>query len=124
MLTGYDYTSILAYKMMKDYDLLKKSEFTKKYLSAFYNKVIEIVKDFGITNNIITDEHILEICDRLRDFCTIENGVITMNNKKGRKYASMYVQGMDYMLLYCCANVLGNELVEKDMQLNKGNVCD
>lgn len=114
MLNAFDCTAVLAYKIMKDYDVFKKTKFTKEELTDYFKKVIKYAKEVGFDYQFITGDQMVEICDRLEGFCKINNGIIILDEEnlkhKARKHASMYVQGMNFILQGCCIRIYASEV--------------
>ncbi|MBO5955012.1 MAG: hypothetical protein J6Q13_03500 [Clostridia bacterium] len=97
MLTTFDLTSVLAYKVMKENDIHDQTEFSKEELQQYFITVLSLAKEVGCDWEKLTEEKISEIKDRLSCFCKVQEDCIIVDNTqfkpKRRRLASMYVQG-------------------------------
>ena len=118
MISTFDATAILAYKIMKEYDIHTKTTLSKEELQDYFVKVLKIANEVGCDYEKISEDQILEIKDRLRFFCKIKDDGIGINSDKfkakGRSRASIYVQRMDGVLFACCMKIFKIDLLKKD----------
>ena len=122
MLNAYDCSTILTFKMVKDYENFKKTEFTKKELTDYFKKVTKISEEVGKKNKSNKNKVALEVKKNLEDFCEIDKKVVKFLgreiNSETRKKATMYVQGMNLILQGCCNLVYSKELEAQQENAN------
>ena len=126
MLTSFDFTAVIVYKILRENTLYDKIDFNKEELEQYFINVLNMAQEVGCDWDKITYDTILEIKSKLSKICNIQDDGIKIDSDqfkpKGKRKADMYIQGMDYALLWCCSKTFKQEILNK--QNSKETICD